>query len=114
LVKTPWGKEKYELSYMGVDAINKTKWSREQTYGGKLAENMTQATCRDLLVESLKTLNAKGYYTPAHVYDEIVCEVPLGFGSIEKVVKIMCTPPQWAKDFPIAAEGWRGTRYRKG
>jgi DNA polymerase len=114
LVKTPWGTEKYELSYMGVDPINKTKWSREVTYGGKLAENMTQATCRDILVEALKTLNAKGYYTPTHIYDEAVCEVPLGFGSVEEVVKIMCTPLPWAKDFPLAAEGWRGRRYRKG
>ena len=113
-VKTPWGSTKYELSYMGVDATNKTKWSREGTYGGKLAENMTQATCRDILVTALKTLNAKGYYTPQHVYDEAVCEVPLGFGSVEEVVEIMCTPPAWAKGFPIAAEGYRAKRYRKG
>jgi len=29
------------------------------------------------------------------------------------VIKIMTTPPTWAPDFPLAAEGWVGKRYRK-
>jgi len=32
---------------------------------------------------------------------------------LEDVVRIMTTPPSWAPDFPLAAEGWFGKRYRK-
>ena len=103
---------------MGVDSETKA-WQREAMWNGKICENNTQSVCRDILVPALIELNAKGYYTPQHVYDEAVCEVPLGFGSVAEVEEIMCNAVHrsgndWAKGFPIAAEGWRGVRYRKG
>ena len=109
--KTPWGAVKPQLTYMGVGE-NK-QWRREHTYSGKIVENAVQGTCRDILVPALLELNRRGYYTPQHVYDEAVCEVPEDFGSVEEVERIMSTPPAWAKGFPIAAEGWTGKRYRK-
>ena len=98
---------------MGVDSETRS-WRREGVWSGLICENNTQAICRDILVPALMELNARGYYTPQHVYDEAVCEVPLGFGSVQEVEEIMCRQPPWARDFPIAAEGWRGKRYRKG
>ena len=111
--KTPWGATKPTLTYMGVDSTSK-QWRRETTYGAKMVENLTQKICRDILVHGLLELNARGYFTPQHVYDEAVCEVPVGWGSVQEVEQIMSSPPPWAKGFPIAAEGWRGRRYRKG
>ncbi len=48
-----------------------------------------------------------------HVHDEVVCEVPVGFGSEEEFLELMTQPPSWAPDLPIAANAWRGHRYDK-
>jgi DNA polymerase len=48
-----------------------------------------------------------------HVHDEILCEVPAGFGSTEEFTRLMTQRPSWAPDLPIAASAWTGPRYRK-
>lgn len=89
-------------------------WIRMPTYGGKLTENVVQATARDILVHAIVRLWRAGYATVLHVYDEIVAEVLKGLGSIEELERIMGELPEWAADWPVAAHGgWRGERYRK-
>ena len=62
-VETPWGAERDALTFMTVvaggtftkdipDPCNSGKWKRVSTYGGSLAENLTQAVARDLLAAS--------------------------------------------------------------
>jgi len=113
--KVAYFKPEYDnenVSYMGVDTKTR-RWMRTKTYGGKLCENAVQATARDLLVEAMFNLEAAGYPTIGTVHDEILSEIEPGFGSLDEAREIMCRLPAWAAGLPVAAEGWRGKRYRK-
>lgn len=83
------------------------------TYGGKLAENAVQAIARDIMTDGLLAAEKAGYRFVLTVHDEIVCEVPKGFGSVEEFCQLICSASPWAIGCPIKAEGWRGERYRK-
>jgi len=101
-----------EISFMSWDHIK--KWHRDTTYAGKLVENIVQAVSRDLLADAMLRIEAAGYPIVMHVHDEIISEVPKGFGSVEEFERIMSTNPDWAKGWPVRAKGgWRGKRYRK-
>lgn len=106
-----------QISYMGWNSDYKKGpkgWMRLETYGGKLTENVVQATARDILTHAMKNLDAAGYDIVLHIHDEVVTEVLEDRGSIEDVERIMAIMPEWARDWPIkAAGGWRGKRYRK-
>lgn len=112
-VKTSWGAIKASVTYMTVNTVNTVRWMRVSTYGGKLAENVTQAICRDIMVEAMSLLEAAGYPIHLTVHDEIVSEVLKGFGSLADYERMMGRVPTWAEGFPIRAEGWRGERYKK-
>lgn len=84
-------------------------------YGGKIAENVVQAICRDLLASALVGAERVGLQTVLHVHDELVAEVPLtGRGeSLDRLATVMTTPPDWAAGFPVAVEGFTSPRYLK-
>jgi hypothetical protein len=103
------------LSYMGVDSKTK-QWVRIEIHGGKHAENITQATSRDLFADALLRLETAGYPIVIHTHDEPAAEVAEGSGSIEQFEALMRAVEPWAQpwaDTIKAAGGWRGKRYRK-
>lgn len=113
----PWlnehGKPVLKTTFTFRTEINR-QWVDSYAYGGLWAENVTQATARDILADALKRLEVAGYPPVLHAHDEIVAEVPQDFGSIEELCNIMSEAPSWAEGCPISAAGWAGTRYRKG
>lgn len=102
-----------QASFMGVDGYTK-QWQRIKTYGGKLSENVTSATARDILIHRMPDIEAAGYKIIMRVHDEFVTEVPDSPEySSEKLAALMATPHEWSKGFPLAAAGFEAKRYRK-
>ena len=125
-IDTPWGVPKDALSYMKTVDQNTRKsdkilpdknshgnWQRVATYGGKLAENVTQAVARDILAEGMTRLDDLGFNIIFHVHDEAVLDEKAGSVKLETIEAIMIELPIWAKGLPLAADGWKGIRYRK-
>ena len=111
ITKTKWG-NKETISFMGENSLT-NKWERQYTYGGSLAENVTQATARDFLVHGMQTLEAQGYPVIGHVHDEVICEVDTAINDIKQFEGLMTQLPKWGKGIPLAAAGWIGLRYKK-
>lgn len=102
------------LVYKGV--IQETKqWGDIPTYGGKLAENIVQATARDLLGDRMLALYENGFLPVCHIHDEVLIEVPEATAKeeYEKIVNIMSISPYWAKDLPLRADGYTTKFYLK-
>jgi len=99
------------VCYEGVGR-NK-KWGKLSTYGGDLAQSITQGTARDLLAHALVRLDESGWHPVLHVHDEIMCEEPVGSRTVEELESVMCDLPSWAKGLPVEAEGYVSRRYRK-
>lgn len=110
--KAPWGDMVPCVTTACVHPETK-QWTRQALYGGLLTENAVQAIARDLMGEAMFRVEAAGYPVVLSVHDELVTEPVQGHGSVDEFCALMATPPAWAADCPIAAEGWRGTRYRK-
>jgi len=82
-------------------------------YGGLWTENVVSGIARDLLAEAMLRIEAAGYPIVLHVHDEIVAEVPIGFGSTDEFTRLMTRKPAWALELPIAAKAWTGGHYAK-
>ena len=99
------------LTYEGISE-NK-KWSRIETYGPKLVENIVQGTARDLLAEAMLRVEKKGYPIVMHCHDEIIAEVPEGTGSVDEMCEVMAVQPEWAEGLPLRADGYECSFYQK-
>ena len=102
---------KMAMTFESLNAAN--KWSRGETYSGKLVENCTQSTARDLLAEAMWRMEKAGLDIVGHVHDEVILEVPKGKMKVEDVCSIMNQNPVWANGLVLSSAGYRGDYYFK-
>ena len=89
------------VTYMGTDLTK--HWSRIETFGGKLVENVVQAISRDILCFAME--NLKKYRIVAHVHDEVIIEAPPET-TVEEICTIMGQVPPWASGLILRADGY--------
>ena len=109
LEQNSWGQA--ALVYDGMDQTTK-KWTKLDTYGGKLVENVVQAIARDCLAENITRLTELGHEIVMHVHDEVIIEAPLDV-SVESVCEVLGMPIEWAPDLLLTADGFETKYYKK-
>jgi len=91
---------------------------KETTWGGRIVENVVQALSRIIVTDAMlriekdTTLDAQVVLT---VHDEIVLisQANNPDATMDKLIAHMCTPPSWAEDIPLDAEGGYDLSYSK-
>jgi len=108
-------KNKFDRESIGYWGLNQStkRWEKQETYSGKLTENITQAIARDCLAENLLKLEAAGFPVVFHIHDEVVIDIPKDHADLDAVTQIMSQPIPWAPDLPLAADGWIGEYFTK-
>jgi len=126
---TRWGKI-YDIWYWGWNTNPKNgpsnKWIQMGTHGGKLTENIVQATANDFLRHTIPKLERDHFPIVLHIYDELVGEIPdaaVAPDTVARFERHMTNDengPHWAvlpdgSRWPIGAKGgWVDTCYQKG
>lgn len=106
------GYEKESITYMGV-IQGSGGWGKNYTWGGKLVENIVQATARDCLAMAMLRIDSAGLKIVMHVHDEVIIERPIGCGTLKQVTDIMGEPILWAPGLVLNADGYETVYYRK-
>ncbi|MGN1036134.1 MAG: hypothetical protein ACI4PX_00020 [Ruminococcus sp.] len=96
------------ITYEGVDSSK--KWSRLETYGAKLVENITQGIARDLLMYSMKTMQDMAIV--GHVHDEVIVECDKDI-TVEHICSLMEKTPEWAGGLNLRSDGYECEFYMK-
>lgn len=102
------------IGFEGVDQTTR-RYAMQDTYGGKLVENIVQAVARDLLAFSLLSVDRVGFRIVLHVHDEIVVEAKAkeSDAGLGRLIAEMIKKPAWAEGLPLAADGFKADFYQK-
>jgi len=111
---TPWGDRPNTLCFWGVNSVTR-KFELQDTYSGRLAENITQHLARMCLTDKMLELDDAGFDIVMHVHDQVMAEVPENDPELTeaKFGGIMRRPLSWCPDLPLAAEGSTLKRFKK-
>jgi DNA polymerase len=115
LLTTPWGVQKLGVTVHSQNTYTR-QWGRNALIGSSIFQSAVQGTARDCLAVAMLNLEKAGYEVINSIHDEVLLLVDEDRAeeALENdVMHIMTNPPKWASDFPLAAEGWCGKRYRK-
>ena len=102
-----------QIVYKGVNQTTK-QWGDIETYGGKLVENVVQATARDCLAEAMRRVSVCGYRIVMHIHDEMVVDVPKDdWAAVPKITGAMSKDISWAPGLPLRGDTYEAEFYRK-
>ena len=102
-----------QIHYKGVNQTTK-QWGDVETYGGKIVENIVQATARDCLATAMRRVAAKGYNIVLHIHDEMVIDAPVADkNAAETITQIMAEPIPWAEGLPLKGDTYETMFYKK-
>jgi len=89
--------------------------TRRIFHGGKLVENVVQATARDAFGEGILNIESAGHKIIWHVHDEVIVECPEAQGDevLKDVIRCLTQDIPWAKGLPLAADGFTCKHYTK-
>lgn len=117
-IELPSGRK---LAYFNVSSAGGWTFQTERGgpvqrfYGGRLAENLVQATARDVFAEGLLRVERAGFQILFHCHDEVVCEVQSDIADqgSDEIARLMTTVPDWMPGIPLEAETQVSNRYLK-
>jgi DNA polymerase len=111
---TPWGAMRDGITVRNQNTFTR-QWGRNSLIGSSIFQSAVQGTARDILAECTLSLETAGFEVINLIHDEVLmlADEDKGEETLATVTSIMTTPPKWAQDFPLAAEGWVDKRYRK-
>lgn len=106
-----WRGDHEIIEYEGMNQVTK-KWGKIRTYGGKLAENVVQATARDILGVIILRAEAEGLQIVFHIHDEIIVEASEG-QTLQDVERLFSKPIDWCPGLPLKGAGYTTPYYLK-
>lgn len=102
-----------QIVYQGTNQTTK-RWEETETYGGKLVENVVQATARDCLAVAMTRVSEMGYNIVMHVHDEMIVDVPVeDTKALDRINAAMAAPIDWAPGLPLKGDGYETPFYKK-
>ena len=109
-VKPRIGVNRFGSQCVTYEGINLGKWTRQETYGPKVTENLVQALSRDILAYAMKTL--RNFFIVGSVHDELIIECGPGV-SLQAVCDQMGRTPPWIPGLELRADGYQCQFYQK-
>lgn len=108
--ETPKGES---ITYAGVEQKTK-RWGRLDTWGGKLVENIVQATARDCLAATMVQVSRMGYQIVMSVHDEIIVDASrTDKHALDNIIRVMAQEIPWAPGLPLRGDGYETDFYKK-
>ena len=112
-IRDKFGRKSKTIVYEGQNQTTR-KWEEQETYGGKLVENIVQGIARDCLAVTMARLEKMGYPIVFHVHDEVILEVPDdGTKTLAEVCGVFKKPIAWAEGLPLKGDGYITNYYKK-
>ena len=104
------GQNRFGSECVTYEGINLGKWTRLETYGPKVTENLVQAVSRDILAYAMKTL--RHCFIVGSVHDELIIECSLAV-SVGAVWEQVGRTPPWIPGLLLRADGYECPFYKK-